>query len=340
MTTAVVCLDASLGVVELNAAAELLFGLKVRNAVGADITRAVPALREHRTRLQQALTQGSAYWLRELRLVDHLGEAVTVDCSITPWMDGGEAALLLECLPMDRLLRISQDDFMTSQNGANREMLRGLAHEIKNPLGGLRGAAQLLQRAAADADVSDYTQVIVRESDRLQHLVDQMLGPRKPPEFHKHSIHQSLEHVRRLIQAQLPATVALVRDYDPSLPELEADREQLIQVFLNLIGNAVQAVDGQGTITLRTRAQRLFTIGAIQHRLVLRTDVIDTGPGFDESLLPRIFMPLVSEHPDGTGMGLPIAQHLVHLHGGLIECASRPGDTVFSVFLPLRAGHE
>lgn len=340
MTTAVISLDGTLAVDALNPAAEVLFGVSARHAMGLRAERAVPALAAQAERLQQALADGTAYTERELRLTDHHGDTLTVDCSVTPFRSGSGPALVLEFLPMDRHLRISRDDRMRSQNLANREMLRGLAHEIKNPLGGLRGAAQLLEREVVAPELAEYTGVIIREADRLQNLVDHMLGPRKPPEFVRQNIHEALEHVRRLIETDLPDGVRLVRDYDPSVPELDADREQLIQVFFNLIGNAAQAIGDDGTITLRTRAQRLFTIGGVQHRLVLRVDVIDTGSGIDEDLLPRIFLPMVTARAEGSGMGLPIAQYLVHLHSGLIECDSRPGETVFSVFLPLRAGHE
>lgn len=341
MATAVVCLDTGLVVRALNPAAEVVFGVSARHSFGIRVDRAIPALGSECKRLQQALSEGAAYTERELRLTGGQGEHLTVDCSVTPFNSADGPALLLEFLPMDRHLRISREDRMRAQNLANREMLRGLAHEIKNPLGGLRGAAQLLEREIADPDLVDYTGVIIREADRLQNLVDGMLGPRQPPQMERQNIHEALEHVRRLLDADLPENVRIVRDYDPSIPELDADREQLIQVFFNLLGNALQAVTPTGgNITLRTRTQRLFTIGGVQHRLVLRVDVIDDGPGIHEDLLPRIFLPMVTSRADGSGMGLPIAQYLIHLHDGLIECESRPGETVFSVFLPLGAASD
>ena len=341
LKTAVVCLDHRMRVTYLNTASEMLFGVSARHCGREPFDKALPYLADHRDKLASALAEGAAFTERELHLRAGGGEPLTVDCTVTPFTDrNGEAALLLEFLSLDRQLRISRDDQMRIQNLANREMIRGLAHEIKNPLGGLRGAAQLLEREIGDDELKEFTAVIIREADRLQNLVDGLLGPRRPPNKQAINIHEPLEHVRALVGADLSADVALVRDYDPSIPEIEADREQLIQTFFNVVGNAVTALDGSGEIMLRTRTQRLFTIGGVQHRLVLRVDIIDNGPGIPADLLPRIFHPMVSSRAEGTGMGLPIAQYLVHLHQGLIECESRPGQTVFSVFLPLEAIDE
>ncbi|MDA3920360.1 MAG: nitrogen regulation protein NR(II) [Salinisphaera sp.] len=341
LRTAVVCLDEHLRVIYLNTASEMLFGVSARQCGAESFDRVLPYLADHRERLNAAIQQGAAYTERELHLCAGVGEPLTVDCTVTPFTSpDSRPALLLEFLSLERQLRISRDDQMRLQNLANREMIRGLAHEIKNPLGGLRGAAQLLQREIGSSDLVEYTTVIIREADRLQNLVDGMLGPRRPPDKQPLNIHEPLEHVRALIATDLSADVTLARDYDPSIPDILADREQLIQIFFNLVGNAVTALDRSGTIVLRTRTQRLFTIGGTQHRLVIRIDVIDTGPGIDRDLLPRIFHPMVSSRAEGSGMGLPIAQYLTHLHEGLIECESRPGQTVFSVFLPMETANE
>lgn len=340
LATAVVCLDSELKLLSLNPAAEALFGVSARQVAGLPVTRGLPALAPERARLRQALALNAAYTERELRLAQPGGEAITVDCAMTPFVRAGSAALLLEFGARDRQLRISRDGQLRAQNRANREMLRGLAHEIKNPLGGLRGAAQLLAREVADARLHEYTAVIIREADRLRNLVDAMLGPRQPPRFAPMNLHQALEHVRSLLAAELPPGVVVTRDYDPSIPELIGDREQLIQLFLNLAGNAAQALGAAGSIVLRTRAQRLFTIAGVQHRLVARVDVADDGPGIDPDFLAQVFLPMVTSRPDGSGMGLPIAQTLAQLHGGLIECESAPGATVFSVFLPLPGGER
>ncbi len=341
LKTAVVCLDERLRVTYLNTASEMLFGVSARQCRSEALKKTLPHLAEHQARLHQALAEGAAYTERELHLQIPGADALTVDCTVTPFTDADDhGALVLEFNSLDRQLRISRDDQMRIQNLANREMIRGLAHEIKNPLGGLRGAAQLLERELDRDSLKEYTGVIIREADRLQNLVDGLLGPRQPPNKQPLNVHEPLEHVRQLLEADLPSGVALMRDYDPSIPALSADREQLVQVFFNLVGNAVTAL-GQNQperarcITLRSRTQRLFTINGTQHRLVARIDVIDTGPGIDRDLLPRIFHPMVSSRAEGSGMGLPIAQYLVHLHHGIIECESQPGETAFSVFLPL-----
>ncbi|GAB3672853.1 nitrogen regulation protein NR(II) [Salinisphaera aquimarina] len=341
LKTAVVCLDAQLRVTYLNTASEMLFGVSARHCGSEPFDKALPYLIDHRSKLEAALRKGAAFTERELYLRAGGGDPMIVDCTVTPFNDrNGDASLVLEFLSLDRQLRISRDDQMRVQNLANREMLRGLAHEIKNPLGGLRGAAQLLEREISDPDLREFTTIIIREADRLHNLVDGMLGPRRPPNKQPLNIHEPLEHVRALVSADLPTEVTLQRDYDPSIPDIQADREQLIQTLFNLVGNAVTALGERGDIMLRTRTQRLFTIGGTQHRLVVRIDVIDNGPGIPRDLLPRIFHPMVSSRAEGTGMGLPIAQYLIHLHQGLIECESRPGQTIFSVILPLEASDD
>lgn len=221
---------------------------------------------------------------------------------------------------------------------ASRELIRGLAHEIKNPLGGLRGAAQLLEGELANPEHREYTQVIIREADRLQNLVNRLLGPNRPPDKCALNIHEVVEHVRQLVTAELPPHLHILRDYDPSIPSVHGDREQLIQVLLNIVRNGMQALqsrDGRGFITLRTRTQRQVTIGAVRHRLAIRIDIEDDGPGVPAEMIDRIFYPMVTSRPEGSGLGLPIAHYLVRRHDGMIECRSQPGETVFSIYLPL-----
>ncbi len=220
-------------------------------------------------------------------------------------------------------------------------MIRGLAHEIKNPLGGLRGAAQLLARELPSEDLADYTNIIIEEADRLRNLVDNMLGPNTNPRMEPTNIHEVLERVRHLVEAEGLGNIRVLRDYDPSIPELIGDREQLIQATLNIVRNAMQALQQHGysvenpQITLRTRALRQFTIGSHRYRLVCRVDVIDNGPGIPESVREAIFLPMVSGRPEGTGLGLSISQSIINRHRGLIECVSEPGSTVFTLNIPL-----
>ncbi|HUP91755.1 MAG TPA: nitrogen regulation protein NR(II) [Solimonas sp.] len=335
MTAAVIALDERLRVAALNSAAEGLFGVSRKHAFGAPVAEAIPHLAAHAPRLRRALDQATGFIERELEL-RRAGEApVTVDCTVTPSLVGRKVGLVLEVLALDRHLRISRDELLLAQHQASRELIRGLAHEIKNPLGGIRGAAQLLEREFPDSHHREYTRVIIKEADRLQNLVNRMLGPNRAPLKALLNIHEVLEHVRQLVQAESPEGVSFLRDYDPSIPEIGVDREQMIQAVLNVVRNAMQAIGGKGTLTLRSRTKRQFTLGGTRHRLVIQLDIEDNGPGIAPAMLERIFYPMVTTRPEGTGLGLPIAQYLIHSHGGLIECRSRPGCTVFSMYLPL-----
>ncbi|ORE89517.1 Signal transduction histidine kinase,nitrogen specific [Oceanococcus atlanticus] len=335
LTLAVIALDQQLRVDRMNSAAEVLFGVSAGYACGESLHTALPLLAPIVGRVAQALTDGEGFTERELRLRGPGGRTITLDVSATPVRSGVDRALLLELMPRDRQLRISRDNSLWKQQQISREMIRGLAHEIKNPLGGLRGAAQLLARQVNDPSLTEFTDVIINEADRLQALVDRLLGPNRPPKKRQINIHEVVEHVCKLVCAQASAQVVVERDYDPSLPELLADPEQMIQALLNIGVNALEAVGDEGRIRFRTRSQRQFTIGGTRHRFVLRVDVTDDGPGIPPAMLEQIFYPMVTTRPEGSGLGLAIAQNLVHTHGGLIECDSRPGATTFSIYLPV-----
>jgi two-component system, NtrC family, nitrogen regulation sensor histidine kinase GlnL len=341
LTTAVVLLDARLCVAYLNPACEQMFALSARQAARLPLAELIPGARALEEGLRRALASGQAYTERELPLELPDRETITVDCTVTPMLEGGDGpGLLLELAQVDRHLRIAREEQLIAQQHATRALVRGLAHEIKNPLGGLRGAAQLLERELPDARLREYTAIIITEADRLRSLVDRMLGPSERPRKRPISIHQVLEHVRGLVQAEAPGAVRLLRDYDPSIPEMHADPDQLIQAVLNVVRNAVQAVGAEGEITLRTRTLRQFTIGQRRHRLVVRIDVSDDGPGIPADMIEQVFYPMVTGRAEGTGLGLPIAQSLLSQLGGLIECTSRPGRTVFTLLIPLEAADE
>jgi len=248
----------------------------------------------------------------------------------------------VELMAVDRLLRISRDENVAASQETSRAVIRGLAHEIKNPLGGVRGAAQLLARELPNEELTEYTRVIIQEADRLRDLVDRLLGPNRELEPENLNIHEILEHVRGLINAESGNAVTIIRDYDPSLPEFSCDRAQLIQAVLNIMRNAMQAAPSPGEceIILRSRAQRQFTVGARLHRLVCRVDIIDNGPGIPEEILPAVFAPMVTSRAHGSGLGLSISQSIIHMHGGILECASRPGETRFTFYLPMDEQHE
>jgi two-component system nitrogen regulation sensor histidine kinase GlnL len=247
-------------------------------------------------------------------------------------IDAFGLALLAELRPIEQQMRQAREERLASEQQASRELIRNLAHEIKNPLGGLRGSAQLLERELDKAELREYTQVIIKEADRLQALMDRMLTPHRTPRVEPLGIHEVLERVRALVQAEFPAT-RIERDYDPSLPDMSGDREQLIQAVLNIVRNAAQA--GSKTVLLRTRALRQITILRHRHRLALELRVVDDGPGVPEEIQERIFNPLVSGREGGTGLGLSLAQTFIQYHQGVIEFESRPGRTTFRILLPL-----
>jgi len=256
---------------------------------------------------------------------------VPLSCTVTR-IDAFGLGLLAELRPIEQQLRQLREERLASEQQTSRELIRNLAHEIKNPLGGLRGSAQLLERELKDRGLREYTQVIIKEADRLQALMDRMLTPHRTPRVESLGIHEVLERVRALVQAEFVGS-RIERDYDPSLPQMSGDREQLIQALLNIVRNAAQA--GAKTILLRSRALRQITILRQRHKLALELQVVDDGPGVPDEIQDRIFNPLVSGREGGTGLGLSLAQTFVQYHQGVIEFESRPGRTTFRILLPL-----
>ncbi|MBY4946834.1 PAS domain-containing protein [Cupriavidus respiraculi] len=256
-------------------------------------------------------------------------------------LDGCADAVLVEVLPTEQKVRSDREERILDLTSANKELIRNLAHEIKNPLGGIRGAAQLLEFELPERALREYTQVIIKESDRLQTLVDRLLEPHRHPHIVSElNIHEVLERVRSVVLAEFPNGLDIVRDYDASLPDLRGDMEQLIQAVLNIVHNAAQALSeriarGDAQIVLRTRVARQVTIAKRLYKLALDLHVIDNGPGIPEDIRERIFYPLVSGRDGGSGLGLTLAQTFVQQHEGLIECESRPGSTDFRILLPL-----
>lgn len=291
---------------------------------------------ELRDVLSRVLETGDHY-ANELRLgpTEVHAEERTVDCRVSP-LSGGDAALLVEMTDVTRRSKISRENALLIQHGAGRQMIRQLAHEIKNPLGGIRGAAQLLAKQLDNDELTEYTDVVISETDRLAGLVDTLLGPGGPSNKQPANIHELLEYVVRIIEAEDQKQVTFSRDYDPGLPLMDLDRDQIIQALLNLVRNAAAALEGQGTITLKSRAVTNFTIGDTRHSVIASIEIEDDGPGIPIDLQDSVFYPLVTSRPEGTGLGLPAAQELLSRHGGLIEFESRPGRTVFFVRIPLQ----
>jgi len=260
---------------------------------------------------------------------------------IVTQIEPGADRVLIELLEIEQQTRQDREERALGQVQANKELIRNLAHEIKNPLGGIRGAAQLLEMEVDSRELTEYTQVIIHEADRLQALVDRLLAPhRKPHVVSDVNIHEVCERVRSLILAEFPRGLTVLRDYDISIPDFRGDREQLIQAVLNIAHNAAQALSeriaaGDALLTLRTRVTRQATIGKRRFRLALELHIEDNGPGVPEDIRDRIFYPLVSGRDGGSGLGLTLAQTFVQQHQGTIECDSEPGRTVFRIVIPL-----
>jgi two-component system nitrogen regulation sensor histidine kinase GlnL len=343
ISTGIVALDGNLLVTALNAAGQALLESSEARCVGHHASKLVLHSEEWLGTMKQVLSSKSTRATRSVPLTLHSGQEIHVDVIITPATDNeGAFSLLVELMAVDRLLRINRDESLLHTQETSRAVIRGLAHETKNPLGGIRGAAQLLARELPNEDLAEYTRVIIREADRLRDLVDRLLGPNRQLAPEPLNIHEILEHVRNLITAESDNRVTIVRDYDPSLPEFACDRAQLIQAVLNIMRNALQAAaePEQCEIILRSRSQRQFTVGTQLHRLVCRVDIIDNGPGIPADILPAVFAPMVTGRAHGTGLGLSIAQAIIHLHGGVLECDSRPGDTRFTFYLPMDKQHD
>jgi two-component system nitrogen regulation sensor histidine kinase GlnL len=330
LATAVVALDEAFVVRYANPAAENLFATGAKSLIGQSFL----GLFSQRAELERALDEARVtHWDYSAQNVTYSRagrEPVPLSCVVTR-IDAAGLSLLAELRPIEQQLRQAREERLVFEQKANRELIRNLAHEIRNPLGGLRGSAQLLERELDKPDLREYTQVIIKEADRLQGLMDRLLTPHREPHIEPVSIHEVLERVRSLMRAEFALDVR--RDYDPSIPEVLGDREQLIQAVLNVARNAAQA--GSETVVFRTRAVRQITILRQRHRLALELQVVDDGPGVPEGIQDRIFNPLVSGREGGSGLGLSLVQTFVQYHEGVVEFESRPGRTVFRILIPL-----
>ncbi|MBI3221997.1 MAG: nitrogen regulation protein NR(II) [Nitrosomonadales bacterium] len=334
LSTAVILLDEQSRINYLNPAAEQLFDVSGKNLLGHPLQQVFTHTEQLASAMQQAVHNNACYIEYDLMLGTHAHGKLHLRCAATP-LQLTRQCLLLEFHPIDRPLKLAREEQMLDQTQASRLLLRNLAHEIKNPLGGIRGAAQLLEQELEKPALREYTQVIVQEADRLRSLMEKLLSPQNATHYSALNIHEVLERVRSVVLAELPEDLKIQRDYDISLPALIGDKEQLIQVMLNIVRNAAQAMQGKGTITLRTRIARQVTLVKRRHKLAVMVQIIDNGPGIPPELQDKIFYPLVSGHADGHGLGLTLAQDYVSQHHGTIEFDSEPGRTCFTVLLPL-----
>ncbi|UCV11289.1 PAS domain-containing sensor histidine kinase [Dechloromonas denitrificans] len=321
----------------LNPAAENLLAVSSRLVAGKALSSVCACSAILRSALDNGLANNWGYTGQNIELTRSDGQVLHLNCTVTPLRPEIAAGvrLLLEFQPIEHHLAATREERLIEQQQANRELIRNLAHEIKNPLGGIRGAAQLLEHELANPSLKEYTQVIIKEADRLQDLMQRLLTPHRAMLPATVNIHEILERVRSLLTAEFPGSLVMRRDYDTSLPELVGDREQLIQAVLNIARNAAQAMGGTGEITMRTRSLRQVTLAKKRYRLAMEIKVIDNGPGIPEEIRERMFYPLVSGRDGGNGLGLTIAQNFVQHHHGTIDCTSRPGMTVFILRLPV-----
>jgi two-component system, NtrC family, nitrogen regulation sensor histidine kinase GlnL len=334
LATAILLLDGESRVLYANPAAEVLFEISANQINGVALSQVFPGKEELFSAVESALASGSPFREHEFPIATPHHNSLAVTCTVTP-ADVPPVRLVLEFQQMDQQLRIAREERMLIQQQANAELLRNLAHEIRNPLGGLRGAAQLLEHELPQPSLREYTQVIIKEADRLHQLMDRLLVPHRAPKYEPTNIHEVLERVRSLLLAESPKGVSILRDYDTSLPELIGDREKLIQAVLNIARNAVQAMKGEGQIMFRTRSERQVTLSKKRYRVAIKLQIIDNGPGILPEIRDRIFYPLVTGRAEGSGLGLTLAQTFITQHHGMIECESEPGRTCFTILLPL-----
>jgi len=340
LIAAVVFLDKHLSIMYMNPAAEDLFGVSESHTQGKSLRDYFVEGSKTPDLLVEAVLSGKSMTMRHANWHLRLSKKVVVDFTVTPDDDG--EGMVLEIQSLDRLLRISRDEAMLASQETTHNMMRSMAHEIKNPLGGILGAAQLLDRELPTPELSEFTRVIIEETDRLRNLTDRMLGPNKMIKRDQLNIHEVLEHVSSVVKLQGHNNVEIIRNYDPSIPDLSGDKELLIQAAMNIVNNAYQALTENDiedpTITIKTRIRRKHTIAKTTHPLVVEVSIIDNGPGIPPQIMEDIFFPMITGRAEGTGLGLSISQNLIARHEGLIECTSEPGKTEFSIFIPLSTG--
>ena len=342
LATAVVVVDYNQAVLYMNPSAENLFEASHTSAAGLTIERLLGENAVLASAISYARASHSSYTEHEIEITTSGRQRLNLACTVSPAdLGDGAAAMLLEFRQIDQQLRVEREARLLEQSQAHRELIRNLAHEIKNPLGGIRGAAQLLDRELERPGLHEYTQVIIKESDRLQALMDRLLTPHRLPLPGPVNIHEVLERVRSVMLAEFP-DIAVRRDYDTSLPLLTGDREQLIQVVLNIVRNAAQAIKGSGMdlasgeIRLKTRVARQVTIARRRFRHAVHIEICDNGPGIPENMRERVFQPLISGREGGSGLGLTIAHNFITQHRGAITFDSVPGRTCFTLLLPVQ----
>ena len=341
LTTAIILLDKDLHVIYINPAAEALLETSDRHSHNTYIGDVLLNVKELVKSLKSVKHNGITFIARKVKLVKANTNRMTVDYSASRLIYENNTYIMLEIQELDRSYNISRKEMLISNHETTLGLVRGLGHEIKNPIGGIRGAAQLLAEELTDNNLKDYTNVIIEEADRLVGLIDRLTGQYQKPALQQLNIHEVLERVYNLVIAETRGSIEVEKDYDPSIPEITGDLAQLIQAALNIVRNAMQSLTESEPavknpkIILRTRTVNHVTIGPVMHKLVAKIEIIDNGPGIKQELFENIFYPLISGRANGTGLGLSLSQNILKNHNGLIECDSHEGETCFTISLPL-----
>ena len=334
LSTAILVISKDHNILFANQAAENLLKESATHMAGQCLIELIINGEELAEIVRQAAIYNKTFTQRKMQLLLRGKDNFTADVTVTPVLDQGQT--VVELIPMDRYLRIDRDAAIQEHYDVTRQMVRGLAHEIKNPLGGIKGSAELLARALPDKSLEEYTDIIIEETNRLTSLLDRMLGPNTLAQKAPISIHQVLERTASLVELE-SRNLKVIRDYDPSIPELFIDPELMLQAVLNVARNAMQILETtpHPALTFTTRIDRQFTIKGLRHKVVVRVDITDNGPGIAPEIQDQLFYPMISRRPGGTGLGLTFAQSIIAQHNGMIEFESEPGDTTFSIIIPL-----
>jgi len=338
LATATIIFDKSLKIIYINSSAEVLLELSHGQAFKQSVEIFFEDRNFFKAALDSAIKQQSSYRENEYFIKSKKNKTICVTLTISQ-LNNEPDHFIIEFIQMDQHVRVAKEESMFIQQQANSELLRNLAHEIRNPLGGLRGAAQLLEKELDNKALEEYTQIIISEADRLQNLMNKLLTPHQLPTYQKTNIHEVIERVRSLVLSEFGKDVAFVRDYDVSLPEIVADREKLIQAVLNIVRNAIQSMLINNTqnmqLKLTTRSERQIVFHKKKHAAAIRIDIKDNGPGIPLNIQDKIFYPLVSGNEEGSGLGLPLSQNIVTQHKGMITFISQTEHTKFSILLPI-----
>lgn len=339
ITTAIIVLDQQFVIRHTNNAGSVLLGQNTKRLCGAKFFSLFRHFSVAMEKFDRVLSEQIGFTNAEVHAILADSRPVLLELKCTSVVQQDQVFALIECQQIDQQKRIIQESQNENQHQAARHLVRGLAHEIKNPLGGIRGAAQLLQKQLPSKDLTEFTAVIIEQSDRLQNLVDRLLGPNKPPSVLGTNIHLVLDKTLKLIDFEQQYKLPVKRDYDPSIPDINVDPDLIQQALLNIIRNAVQAMNQHHEpplLTISTRVKQHQTIHGNSHKICLEIKIIDNGPGIPAHLTDTLFFPLTSGSSEGTGLGLSISQTLIHQHHGRIDCDSWPGHTEFTLLIPFK----